>query len=281
MRFSGVSLMYDVGGASVGITLTPLIFPLDSTIVDSPYVLRSVTGLEPPDIDLSILNTLYSGGTFQNRKASLREIVMTIGFQPNYATGQTVGDLRAQLYNWLTPKFGLPVKFSVLDASMSSLVYTLGHVKRFETNIFSSSPEVVITFSTFSPYFTTAPYVYPSLGSLSKTSYTLNNPGDAPTGFSIQITMTGSTSQFNLYDRFANRLYFNYSFIAADTININTTPGNRSATVTRSSVVTNLLQYQNVVSKWLQLHGGPNAFTFNTASYNFDNITLYPNYWGV
>lgn len=281
MNIHGVSLKYDSAGFSVGFTPVTMTFSLDSTIETSPYILKSIDGLDPPPINIVIQNSLYSGSIYQTRNPQLRQLVMRIGFQPNYSIGQTVADLRSQLYQWLTPKFGLPVKIMLLDSVGSVQAYTHGHVSKCEANPFTKDPEIVLTFDCESSYFTTDAYVYPSPGTLPKTSFSIINPGDAPTGFMMQMTMTGTASSIFMSDRYKSQLWISYSFLSGDVITVNTKPGSRVMSLLRSSVVTNLLPYQNNQSTWLQMFGGTNYFTMNTANYNFTALTLYPNYWGV
>lgn len=281
MRFSSISLSHDTGGVSTGITMPTLVLPLGSTANAGPYLLKSVKGLEPPPIDVIVSEGLNSENTLQGTSPNNREVIMTVGYKPNYGAGQTIGDLRSQLYPWLTPKFGLPIKMSILDSNGSQLAYVLCRIKRFETDIFSKDPQVVITFTCIGSYLSAADYVYPGLGSLSKTSYILTNPGDAPSGFKLVIVMTGSNGQFNLYNRFNARMQFNYSFVSGDIITVSSVAGNRYANVNRSSVITNLLPYQISGFTWIDLFGGQNPFTFGHSSYNFTSLTIYPKYWGV
>lgn len=281
MNIYGISLKYDNLGYSVGFTPNVMTFPLDSTIETAPFILKSVDGLGPPDIDISISNSLYSGGFYQGRRPQLRKIVMRIGFQPDYSIGQTVADLRSQLYEWLTPKFGQPVRVSLLNAAGSTIVYTSAHGSKIESNPFSKDPEVILTLDCESPYFISSMVSVPSPGSLPKTAFSITNPGDAPSGFYLQFTFTASASSIFLSDKMQSYFWLTYSFLAGDVVNVNLSPGQRDASLVRGGVTTSMLPYQTQQSQWLQLFGGVNYFTMNHSNYNFTAILIYPKYWGV
>lgn len=282
MTFSHIKLSYDYSAAGTGLSATSIIFPLDDSITASPFVVTDVDGLGPPPASVFIAPTLNAGGVFQGRRPQYREISMMVSFQPNYAAGQTTADLRKELYVWATPKQALPITITLLDENFDTMMYTTGYLKTMEPNIFSKDPQVQMVFSCPSPYFNTANYAYPGVGALSKNPITLVNPGDAPSGFWMQLTLTANRSGFSLFDRTGT--YFEllgYSFLTNDIISITTRPGFRSVTVTRSAVTTTLLPYQSARSVWLQLHGGTNVLLPVTQSLTLNNIVIYPNHWGI
>lgn len=281
MNIYGISLKYDTLGYSVGFTTTTMTFPLDSTIETSPFVLKSADGLGAPNINISINNSLYSGGVYQNRKPELRQIVLRIGFQPDYSIGQTVADLRSQLYEWMTPKFGQPIKVSLLNAAGSTIAYTSAHGAKIEPNVFSKDPEVVLTLECESSYFKGPMTSVPSPGTLNKTSFSITNPGDAPSPFFMVFQFTAAASSVYLSDRMQSYLYILYAFTTGDVLTVNTIPGQRNMSIVRAGSTISMLPYQDSQSQWLQLFGGINYFTMNHSNYTFNAINIYPNYWGV
>ena len=53
-------------------------------------LLRKVTGLNPPDVNLFIGDYSRDGGTYQGRRVESRNVVLTIDLNPNPALGDTV-----------------------------------------------------------------------------------------------------------------------------------------------------------------------------------------------
>lgn len=276
MRFSGVQLEFVPVNHVVTIPMPPLVLPLGTTISSSPYVIKSITGLDPPDLDVYISGTIH-----QNTKPQNREIVMLVGFQPNYGAGQTSGDLRSALYPWMTPKLKLPITFSVLDSSGDVLVSALCHIKRIEANMFSKDPEVQITFSCLSPYLTAENYTVPSPGSLAKNPIPITNPGDAPSGFFFQATLTSNMSSWRMDDTYDEEIFIQYSFLTNDILKIDTRDGQKTATRTRSAVTISLLPYVKSPTVWMQLHAGLNHIMPDSTAFTLTEFTIKPNYWGV
>ncbi len=281
MRFASLSLSHDLGGVSTGITLTPLVLPLGSASSSGPFLVKAVTGLEPPDVDVIVSQGLNSEATLQGLSEQNREVTMLIGYKPNYALGQTIGDLRSQLYPWMTPKFGLPIKLSILDSNGVLLAYTFCNIKKFETDIFSKDPQVLITFTCIGTFLSAPNYIYPSLGTLTKPNFVLTNPGDAPSGFTLTIAITSNMARFDLYNRFNVRMRYNYALLAGDIVTVSTKPGERMAYVNRSGTIINLIPHQDPTSDWIMMFAGQNPFQYYSSSFTFTSITIYPRYWGV
>lgn len=289
MKFSSVRL-YFKPDFSIGNPTTPLdsvIFPLDSTIATSPFVLKSADGLDPPDISVLVGQTLEVGGSNQGRRPQNREIILTVGFQPAYASGQTANDLRNQLYPFLAPKMGIPVTVSIRDAAGVEKMTTLGNIKHFEANIFAKDPEVVITITCFDAYFTGGLAFLPGVP-YSSNYITVTNPGTAPTGFKFNFTYTAAAAAFEMFDGYGSSIYFNYAFLSGDIIDITTAIGSIVATVKRSGVTSNLIPYMNAKNVWLQLYAGENRLYINNklyinaaATWTLNSLTYTTRYWGV
>lgn len=281
MRFASISLSYDLGGVSTGITLTPLVLPLGSAASAGPFVLKKVTGLEPPDVDVIVSQGLNSEATLQGLSETNREVTLLVGYKPDYSVGQTIGDLRSQLYPWMTPKFGLPIKLSILDSNGVLLAYTMCNIKKFETDIFSKDPQVLITLTCVGTYLSAPNYIYPSIVTLPKPNFVLTNPGDAPSGFLMTLNITSNMARFDLYNRFNVRMRYNYALLAGDIVTVSTKPGERMAYVNRSGTIINLLSHQDPTSDWIMMFAGQNPFQYYSSSFTFSSITIYPRYWGV
>ena len=277
MRFSNIQLAYIVNSS----VITPLDLPLDSAILGSQFILKSVEGLGPPDVNIAISNTLYSGGVYQGRQPQNRQLVFKIGYQPDFGKNKTVGDLRSELYRFLTPKFGLPVTISIQNDVRTTIARTQGYVKSIDPDIFSEEPEVQIAIDCLSPYLMNWGQSHPNPASLPKNPLTVTNIGDAPSGFYMQLTLTAATGDFSFFDGYLDRIRFIYPFEVGDIIRFDTTPGKRAAYRIRDGVTISLLPYQHGNSKWLQLTGGANILIPSTQSIAISALIVNANYWGV
>lgn len=274
MRFAKVKLTFS--------TTESFTFPLDDGILTSPFVVKSIDGLDPPPISVAVSQSIYEGGVYQGKRPENREITLLMGFQPDYSIGENAGDLRSQLYSMLTPKMRSDLTFSLLDSSDVVLAYTTGQIKKFEAPIFSKDPEVQIVIPCFSSYFVKDRYTVPSPGTLTKNPLTVTHLGNAPTGFKLQVTLTANQSTFSVTNEVNNEwLAFTYAFETGDVITFNTHAGQRTATLLRDGVTSSLLQYLSANSIWFQMHGGVNKFIPSTTSFTLNEISWIPRFWGV
>lgn len=281
MKFSSVRLTY-VATSGTSTPLDSIVFPFDSRLETSQFIATEIEGLDSPDIDVILGESILPGGVFQARNPKNREIVIHIRFNPTYSTGQTVEDLRAQLYPFLAPKLGWPVSFQVRGTMDVVIATATGHVTRLEVNQFSKDPEVLLHIKCFSPYLIGPLYFVSSPGTLPLAPLSITNIGSAPTGFTMQFTNSTTTAFFRLYDGNAYYIQVTYSFLSGDVITLKTEFGGLAVTVTRSGVTTNLIPYLSGASEWLQLHAGVNLFYMTgPTTWSLNSFTYYPKYWGV
>lgn len=251
------------------------LFGLDQS---SRYILKSVTGLEPPDIDVGVALGLDNAGIFQNVRPQNREIVMLVRLNPLYS--ESVSDLRAALYSMIS----LDGNPSTIEIRLNNATWlqTTGWVKKFEASIFAPESEVQITFGCFIPFLIPPNIVNVSFTGLSKTAPVINNPGTAPSGFLFEITTTAAMAGgFTLTDDKGRKMQLVYAFNSGDKITINTMAGTKAVSVTRAGVTTNLAQYISADSDWLLFHGGVNTFATSSASFNWTTLLYIPYYWGI
>lgn len=280
MKISNVNFSYSLKGADL--TLISLLdLPLDSAIQTSPYKIKSIDGLGPPDINVAIADQVDSGGTFLGNNPTNREIVLVVGFAPNYGIGQTVGDLRSALYKVLFPRFSRHLTLSLQDQGRNTLVTVLGQVKKVEPDIFSKEPQVQITIACYGPFLRKWGTQLTQISLLPTNPLPITNPGDAPSGVYMEIVFNGFTDIFSLTNENDDKLEFDYNFVHDDVLTIDTTPGRRKARMLRGTVDTNMMPYMTAESDWLQLYFGVNELQPNVQVFWMRKIILNSNYWGV
>lgn len=254
-------------------------FPIGGAKLSDPYILKGADGLAPPEVDVVISDTAYQGGFYQGRRPQLREISLKIGLNPDYSKGQTVEQLRTDLYSTLTPGVNDVVRFFILDQTPIASVDCW--TKKFEASIFSPTPEVLITLACKEPYFT-AVEAFQLPTSSPKTQITINNYGTAPTGYNIRLTFTTSVNGFTVTDTRGDRIKLDYAFSSGDTLVINTNPGTRDITVASSGGTPQSILYSMTRdSKWQLLFSGQNTLQFSSSAFNWQQLYFLPKYWGV
>lgn len=264
-------------------------FPIVGLTPTSPYILKSVVGLGPPEIKAIFGNALRRGGVFQNTLPQPREIVMRIGLNADYQAGMTPSDLRSSLYWMLESETLGGNTLRIMDGD-TSVAETMVWVKSFEAVPWSQTPEIQITFGSDSPYL-----VSPTAVTRSSSSYALTFPeiiGTARAPFTLRGRVLQNTNQFGVR-RFYNGAtspnefigFQPYNFQAGDIVRIDTQPGKRVASVTRGSQVVNILGALIPGSDWPALDpNGPNEIRINGLEYpmmRLEEVKYYPHYWGI
>jgi hypothetical protein len=280
MKFNNIRL---VGASNVD-------FPVVDANPAGPFILKSVDGLGPPEVAVSIANTVQEGGVYQGRRPQNRQIVMRVGLQPNWDVGQTAEQLRTILYGLLTPKYGQLVKAELRQSGIV-IGQAEGHISRFEVAVFTKDPEIQITLDCNHPYLL-APAIKYQLPTrtvvANQTLLDILNEGTAPSGFWMGITFQvapPTTLTISDGSPLGERMDISGIWAAGDTLVLDTRPGKRGVwkILSGSTVQTSILSTLSGASSWLQLYGGTNQLKINTTTFNWYNQGFghTPAYWGV
>ena len=92
------------------------------------------------------------------------------------------------------------------------------------------------------------------------TEKTVVNNGDVESGIIIELRADGNVSNIVIYDEYGGSFKINYSMISGDLITINTYRGEKSITLTRDGVETNMFKYVGDNPTWFNLLPGDNIF---------------------
>jgi hypothetical protein len=260
--------------------LSTVDLPIVNALPTDIYILKAADGLGPPEVDVSIANTLNAGGFYQGRRPQPREIVLRIGLNPNYRASQTVADLRASLYGMLTPGVSDIVQVDIMDGD-TQLVYTTGYVKKLEIAPFSPTPEVQLVLACMQQYLLSPTLLYVNPGS--EASPVISNVGNAPAGFEMEVIFTAATTNWALVDANGVGMGFAHAFASGDKLIFNTQPGSRGAWLVANgtSTKTNFIHKVTYDSTWYMLHGGDNIFATSSQNFNWGNVSYLPQYWGI
>ena len=126
--------------------LTQIDLDLNPFAGDNGYKIMAVQGLDPPDL-ISIVEGFDSNGVpiFDN-VASDKSLTFKIELKPGI--GQSYGSLRDDLYKYV----GRSICISLMNGSII-VGQTTGYINRFESDVFSNKPNVIINVECFSEDF--------------------------------------------------------------------------------------------------------------------------------
>ena len=270
--------------------------PKDSLLV------KQITGLNPPPLNLFIGDYSRDGGIYQGRRVGNRNVVITMYLNPDPAAGETVESLRQDLYKaFVDPQVDSDFIKLGLNFDSGNSRYLVGYTETFETEIFSSDTLAQISIICPDPYirdeeptvvahptgWVTVPFTY---------------EGTAETGFEVEIQITAPTETLSLCNnapftvvdgtddakRYKNRMVLSRSFDVGETVTINTVRGYRKILVTSADGLTTSSIIANLEPKspWLELHSQHNSMKVHGA-YSDDfpaairKLTYVQSYWGI
>lgn len=253
--------------------------PKDSLLV------RKVTGLSPPDINLFIGDYSRDGGLYQGRRVGNRNVVMTLDLNPNPALGESVSGLRGLLYKtFVDPLVDADYIQLILHDDEIQDRYLVGYTEKFETELFDVETMAQISMICPDPYirdtiettmthptgWVTVPFTY---------------NGTAEAGFKAQLNVTTDSSTVTLSNN-GRTMVLTYAFLVGDVIDFNTNRGERDVTLTRGGITYPLIAALSPLSRWLELHSQTNEMrvygaTTDDLSAVVKTLTYTATYWGV
>lgn len=267
-------------------------FPLMGADPSGPFVLKSVEGLGPPDINVRMAQTVLEGGLYQGKRPALRQIIALVGLQPNWDVGQTAEELRTELYSLLTPRYGQMVQAQVMHNGVVQ-GFAQGQVSKMEAALFTKDPAVQITLDCDYPYFlgpNTIQQEPPQRDLGGIRAFDISNDGTAPAGFIMGVILranVGTTLVLSDEDARGQKIQVDgINWVAGDRLVIDTRAGSRGLWrgPGGGALVSALNNLNAGVSEWIQLYGGDNTLLLNTTAFDWDPAYKFvhqPAYWGV
>lgn len=256
---------------------------------DSGFIVKKIDGLGPSKANIHTTEMATNDGSLYNSaRVNSRNIVLSLKlmFHP------TVEDTRQESYKYF------PIKKRVILSieTDNRICETYGYVESNEPDIFSKDESTQISIICPDPYFysehanTTIfygveplfefPFSNESLtepliefGEIkNETEQTIYYSGDAETGIMIYIHAIGDVSNITIYNtgtREVMRIDTNKlqkltgtGMVAGDEIIICTVKGEKSVTLLRNGLYTNILNCLDKDADWFQLSKGDNIFAF-------------------
>ena len=230
----------------------------------TPYTARTIEGLGPTDIDVTLAQTSQGTGIYIGRREQLREITCNVYLNPNYTIGQTPETLREDVYLLRPGNEDLSLDFRLMLNGVE-VAMTPVYVKRVEVSPFSKDTLLQIVLASTSGTFKRRAPVSLSYPAIDKVHPIFVNEGSTETGFKLQIDFTGPVTSFGLRqsnpsgDMLMNKVFAeSYLFTIGDMVEINTNIGERGVWLTRGGVRTSKIGSLSPQSTWLSLYPGPN-----------------------
>jgi hypothetical protein len=266
-------------------------FPIIGAAESGPFVLKSVDGLGPPDIVVRMARTTLQKAAYQGKTPGLRQLILLVGLQPDWDTGQTPEELRTTLYGLLTPRYNQLLTIAVMHDGVVQ-GYTQGQVSKLEPAIFSKDPAVQLTIDCDDSYllqdYVVQEPIQSTVGGIR--AFTVENEGTAPAGFRMGVILranVGNTLTLSDSNPLGQKFQIDgINWQSGDKFVVDTRSGSRGVWrgPAGGALVSVLNNLNAAVSEWIQLYGGDNQLLLNTTAFDWEPTYKFlhqPAYWGV
>lgn len=257
------------------------------TLTNNPnYTVYKIEGLAPPQASInSSVNTTSDGSIINSARLENRNIVIYLTIEGDVEAN------RINLYKYFPVKKNITLYFK----NDSRDVFIEGTVELIECDLFTNKQVAQISIICAKPYFkaaselvtkfnaVTALFKFPFAISSSGVAFsemsravrqTILNTGDVETGIIITLFSTATVVNPVIYDVFKKTsIKLNFTMLPSDTIVINTNVGEKSITLIRDGISSNILGYMAKNSEWFKLEAGDNVFTYQCDS-GINNLQL-------
>lgn len=277
----------------------------------SGFIVKSVEGLGPAKGNVNTVEvSTNDGGVFNSARLNIRNPVLDLVFLET-AT-ETIEDIRHKSYKY----FPVKKKVKLLIKTDNRVSEIDGYVEHNEPAIFSNQEGCQISIICPYPYFYSAgesnitvfsgveplfefPFENESLvtdllemGEIQNSAeQVITYNGDAEIGVTIIVYAIGEASNVTIYNagtREVMRIDTNKlaaltgeGIVAGDEITIKTTKGDKSITLLRGGITTNILNCLDKNADWFQLVKGDNVFVYTAETGNsnlqfrIENLVIY------
>lgn len=258
------------------------------------FLVRKITGLNPPDVNLFLGDFNRDGGIYQGRRVGMRNVVMTLDLNPNPILGETISSLREKLYKaFLDPLSDADYLKIVFYDDALRVRYLVGFAEKIETEIFDAETSVQISLICPDPFIrdndVTSYVDTVNGGPWSSLSFDYN--GTAGTGFYAKVTMTNNSDILTLdnngvkmvIDTTASATHLN----VGQKVYFTTIRGSRDIRIqTGTNPSTPLVASLTYASPWIELSAQANELkVYGATSVDqvalINELTFTPAYWGV
>ena len=244
--------------------------------MNSPFTISEIQGLNPPDATINTSQiALIDGAKYNSAKVNMRQLM--IAFAIEYSAAYN----RIQVYKVLKSKQWVRMYYTGDQRD----VYIDGYISSINVSHFAIKQVVTVSILCPSPYFKAAQTVVNELKNIvsafhfpfssteepqlvfgyfsNDVGVTIPNDGDVETGMIIEMYARSPITNPKIFNYITQDFIgLNYAMETADLITIDTRQGQKTATLLRHGVETNIFNYVMQNSKWLQLEAAGSTFVY-------------------
>lgn len=265
----------------------------------SPLTISEIEGLSPPEANINLSETaLIDGQRYNSAKVMIR--TLNIAFAIEYEAEKN----RLNVYDVLRLKKPVTMYYT----SDLRNVFIEGYISQVNVTHFEMKQICTVTIICPSPFFKSAQQIINELSSIvnsfhfpfaitaanpipfsyiqMQSNVTVENNGNVDVGLIIELYAIDSVSNPKIFNYETGDFFgLNFTMEAGDLITINTMSGEKTVTLLRDGVITNIFNAQMAGNTWLQLEGIESVFVYEVGSGSVSNLSVtfkhYDLYEGV
>lgn len=254
----------------------------------SPFTVTEIQGLNPPDATINTTQiAMIDGGKFNSSKLEMRTI--NVAFAIEYEAARN----RIEVFKVLKSKQWIKFYYN----GEYRQVFITGYIQSIDISYFAMKQIVTCAILCPSPYFKEAQEIIDNLANIinsfhfpfsstaepqlvmgkifNEIGMVVENDGDVDTGIIIVLYARSAVSNPKIYDYITKDFIgVQYNMQAGDQITIDTRQGEKSVTLLRNGVETNLFNYLMQGSTWLQLDANGSTFVDEVETGEVSSLNL-------
>ena len=261
--------------------------------LSTPYTAKTIDGLGPTDVDVTLAQTTQGTGIYVGRREQLRQITVNVAMNPDYSVGQTPETLREDIYQLRPVNTDLSLDFNLIRDDVVVAV-TPVYIKKVEVTPFSKDTLLQLILASTSEFFHKKDPIVQENPMFDSIRPVFMNQGTVQTGFRMQVEFGKSVNTFGLRTNNPTTQMVvsdgeegsGFLFHQADVLEFDTNIGNRGVWLHRSGTKTSVLENLTTESTWLSLYPGSNQLDTilhppDPTSFTWKLLEHRPKYRGV
>lgn len=246
----------------------------------SPFTITDIQGLNPPDATINTSQiALIDGSKYNSAKVNPRQI--NLAFAIEYSAAYN----RIQMYKVLKSKQWIRLMYTGDQRD----VYIDGYIQSIDIAYFEMKQIVTVSILCPAPFFKEAQVIVHELKNIisafhfpfastaspqlvmgyfsNDAGITIENEGDLECGLIIELYARSAVTNPKIFNYITQDFIgVNYEMETGDLITIDTRKGEKTATLLRDGVETNIFNYVMKNSTWLQLEAHGSTFVYEVTS---------------
>lgn len=255
---------------------------------NSPFTITDIQGLNPPAATINTNEVaLIDGARFNSAKLQMRTI--NVAFAIEYSAAYN----RIEVFKVLKSKQYVKLYYNGDYRD----VWIEGYIQSIDITYFDMKQVVTCAILCPSPYFKEAQMIVNEINNIINTfhfpfastvnpelvfgylsndvSVLIENDGDVECGMVIELYVRSAVSNPKVWNYISREFIgLNYSLQTADLVTIDTRQGQKSVTLLRNGVESNLFNYVIEGSTWLQLSANGDTFVYEVGTGNNADLAV-------